>query len=137
MQSEQPSNGHLGTAWEIAIVVIFVGLVAIILAATVFQVRRRRRQKRQRELENDIENAKTPKGKTRSQEKRRRTGSIHTVDGITEKQSDAVGAGDGRSIDEVIRKPSPSFQLKQANDSSYNEYLSKKPPNYYWEERLN
>lgn len=81
-----------------------MGLVAIILAATVFQVRRRRRQKRQRELENDIENAKTPKGKTRSQEKRRRTGSIHTVDGITEKQSDAVGAGDGRSIDEVIRK---------------------------------
>lgn len=167
----RPANEHLGAAWEIAIVVVMgksvptcnpgilfdyifsVALVAAILAATVFQIRRRRRQKQRRALEADTENGKTPK-RTIGAQDRRRSGSVNTFDEIVEKHTHPVTVRDDRKIAEIQKvsfhrtsspasdqligflQPSPSLQLKQANDSSYNEYLSKKPPNYYWEQRF-
>jgi Flp pilus assembly protein TadB len=78
-----------------------VVILFAILAATVFQIRRRQRQKRRRELGTDIENDKTPKRKTRAQDKRRRTDSVTTIHEIVQKHSHPVGVREDRSTEEI------------------------------------
>ncbi|KAF7440285.1 hypothetical protein PC9H_000629 [Pleurotus ostreatus] len=46
-----PHNGHLGTSWEIAVIVVFVVLLVAVVSTLIFHVRRKQRRKRQEQYD--------------------------------------------------------------------------------------
>ncbi|KXN91443.1 hypothetical protein AN958_00705 [Leucoagaricus sp. SymC.cos] len=152
IDENSPTHGRLGTSWEIAIVVVFVCLVTALIGTFIFQVRRKQKEKLRRaiEAEQDLEKGKRKrthgKGRvkrpdsTHSRESERRGDSSSSGGIITEEpelDGDAKGAEPVDS--DELTKPPPVVQTKRLSrsscQSSYHEYIAKKPPKYYWDQR--
>jgi len=138
---DSPSHGHLGTAWEVAVVVVFIILIVALAAAAAFQMRRRQRRKRQPALARrlDVERGREEECSTNNY-----TGT--TEEKCPDRSHSGASANDdsegvlcenvkaNRSSGELAQ-PSPTAQPKRLSKSPYHEYISKKPPKYYWDQR--
>ncbi|KAJ8517205.1 hypothetical protein ONZ45_g5581 [Pleurotus djamor] len=119
-----PHNGHLGTSWEIAVVVVFVVLLVVLLSTLAWQIRRkqRRRQQERLDLERGTQREKVDQPSSSRHEPRR--------------PASAFVNGSAASL------PMPEPSAPKSNRSSRisgmapSDHPSQKPPQrYYWDPR--
>ncbi|KAL0946477.1 hypothetical protein HGRIS_012694 [Hohenbuehelia grisea] len=108
-----PSNGHLGTAWEIAVVVVFVCVICAVILTMVFHLRRRSRRRRQAVLDAESQQEKDP-----AENNERRTSRFANDDGMS------------------LARPEPvaqSHRSSRASSHSNSDPRAHRPPRYYWD----
>ncbi|KAF9561133.1 hypothetical protein CPC08DRAFT_707572 [Agrocybe pediades] len=116
-----PPDGHLGTAWEIAVVSAFVVVIFAVIVVVIFQLRRKRR--RQREL--DLESA------TRSERRKsKKTGGEIEVDNLKKAQPTKVSDTPGSDVEIVSETETESRDndIKSKRISGSSKYSSRTHP---------
>ncbi|KAF8077594.1 hypothetical protein FPV67DRAFT_2112 [Lyophyllum atratum] len=115
-----PRSGHLGTTWEIAVVIVFIVLIIVTVSTVVVQIRRKQRRRRQEALDAEL-----------GHRSRVSYGEKGEMDGATLSIPERAAYPARHSKSSRSRTPTPT--------SSYHDHdrPSKKPPapRYYWDYR--
>ncbi|KAJ4478432.1 hypothetical protein J3R30DRAFT_3481959 [Lentinula aciculospora] len=131
---EQPSNindDHLGLSWEIGVIVGIVIIFVAVVAAAVFQCRRRRRLATN--LAEDLEKTRRPLSSNPSPQSSL-SSAILKETGESTKSTKEMPDLSGHTIYKPL--PSASSSKRSSRIDHYPEHPLQKPPNYYWDHRL-
>ncbi|KAG9226514.1 hypothetical protein CCMSSC00406_0005819 [Pleurotus cornucopiae] len=115
-----PHNGHLGTSWEIAVIVVFVVLLIAVVSTLIFHVRRKQRRKRQEQY--DLE-----RGRREQAEKE-----LNTSAGDRNSRRQSSFANNSAAS---LPRPEPAAPRSNRSSRASCHPSQKPPQRYYWDPR--
>ncbi|KAJ3813229.1 hypothetical protein EV368DRAFT_83995 [Lentinula lateritia] len=130
------NNGNLGVSWEIGVIIGIIVIFLSVIAAAIFQRRRRRLASN---IAQDLEKTQPWRSSTNLSSTRPYSSASTTSKETKELTTMAVEVPDLKST--TIPKPAPSASsailsfTRSSRAESFPEHPSQKLPNYYWDHR--